>query len=48
MTGYAWIITLTVLPVTLLTRRVDRRVLFLWLLAIIAVCNGLAIVTHHY
>ncbi|WP_084790227.1 MFS transporter [Candidatus Sodalis sp. SoCistrobi] len=48
VTGYAWIITLTVLPVTLLTRRIDRRVLFLWLLAIIAVCNGLAIVTHHY
>ncbi|MBT9431910.1 MFS transporter [Candidatus Sodalis endolongispinus] len=48
VTGYAWIITLTVLPVTLLTRRVDRRVLFLWLLEIIAVCNGLAIITHHY
>ncbi|AHF78995.1 Major facilitator superfamily transporter [Sodalis praecaptivus] len=48
VTGYAWIITITVLPMTLLTRRVDRRVLFLWLLAIITLCNGLALVTHHY
>lgn len=48
VTGYAWIITVTVLPMTLLTRRVDRRMLFLWLLAIITLCNGLALVTLRY
>jgi DHA1 family L-arabinose/isopropyl-beta-D-thiogalactopyranoside export protein-like MFS transporter len=48
VTGYAWIITLTVIPITLLTNRINRRPLFLALLAIITLCNGLALVAHSY
>ncbi len=48
VTGYAWIITLTVIPITLLTRRINRRTLFLTLLAIMTFCNGLALMTHAY
>ncbi|TKI04490.1 MFS transporter [Martelella alba] len=46
VTGYAWIITLTVIPITLLTNHIDRRPLFLVLLGIITLCNGLALFTH--
>lgn len=46
VTGYAWIITLTVIPITLMTNRVNRRTLFLALLTIITLCNGLALFTH--
>lgn len=48
VTGYAWIITLTVIPIMLLTNRINRRPLFLALLANITLCNGLALVAHSY
>ncbi|WP_413721726.1 MFS transporter [Sodalis sp. RH24] len=48
VTGYAWIITLTVIPLTLSTNRIDRRPLFLVLLGIITLCNGLALITHSW
>lgn len=48
VTGYAWIITLTVIPITLLTNRINRRSLFLTLLGIITFCNGLALVAHSF
>lgn len=46
--GYAWIITLTVIPLTLMTNRINRRPLFLTLLGIITLCNGLALITHSW
>ncbi|WP_158782299.1 MFS transporter [Pantoea sp. BAV 3049] len=48
VTGYAWIITLTALPFTLMTRHIDRRTLFLALLGTITLSNSLALVTHNY
>ncbi|XBS69771.1 MFS transporter [Acerihabitans sp. KWT182] len=48
VTGYAWIITLTVIPITLLTNRINRRPLFLTLLGIITLCNGLALIAHSF
>ncbi|VFS51580.1 MFS transporter [Budvicia aquatica] len=48
VTGYAWVITLTSIPLTLLTRRFERRKLFLFLLGTITVSNGMAIISHSY
>ncbi len=48
VTGYAWIITLTAIPFTLMTRRIDRRTLFLALLGTITLSNSLALITHSY
>jgi DHA1 family L-arabinose/isopropyl-beta-D-thiogalactopyranoside export protein-like MFS transporter len=48
VTGYAWIITLTVIPITLMTNRINRRPLFLTLLGIITLCNGLALIAHSF
>jgi MFS transporter, DHA1 family, L-arabinose/isopropyl-beta-D-thiogalactopyranoside export protein len=42
--GYAWIAALTAVPFTLVTNRLDRRALFLGLLAVIVVANLFAAV----
>jgi predicted MFS family arabinose efflux permease len=39
VTGYAWLAALTAVPFTLATNRLDRRTLFLALLAVIAMAN---------
>lgn len=48
VTGYAWIVVLTAIPFTLLTRHIDRRTLFLTLTGVITLSNGLAIFAHGY
>lgn len=48
VTGYAWIAALTAIPFTLLSNHLDRRLLFLALLAIITVSNLLAAVSPTY
>lgn len=48
ITVYAWVITLSVLPVTLLTRRLDRKHLFICLLGLIALCNGAVLFTERF
>ncbi|MHA7847527.1 MFS transporter [Serratia sp. D1N4] len=48
VTGYAWVITLTSIPLTLLTRKFERRSLFLFLLGTITISNGLAVICHSY
>jgi len=48
VTGYAWIVVLTAIPFTLLTRSLDRRALFLMLMLGITLSNGLAFLAHDY
>ncbi|WP_312948736.1 MFS transporter [Superficieibacter sp.] len=48
ITVYAWVITLSVIPVTLLTQKIDRKKLFIFLLGLIAVCNGLVMLTDSF
>ncbi|CAB3805435.1 MFS transporter [Pararobbsia alpina] len=48
VTGYAWLAALTAIPFTLATNRLDRRTLFLGLLAVIAVANLFATVSPSY
>lgn len=48
VTGYAWIAALTAIPFTLASVRIDRRRLFLGLLAIITIANGLAAIAPSY
>jgi MFS transporter, DHA1 family, L-arabinose/isopropyl-beta-D-thiogalactopyranoside export protein len=48
VTGYAWFAALTAVPFTLATNRLDRRTLFLGLLAVIAVANLFAAVSSGY
>ncbi|TCV96779.1 MFS transporter [Biostraticola tofi] len=48
ITIYAWVITLSVIPMTLLTRSYDRKQLFTFLLGLIALCNGLVMLTDNF
>ncbi|TCL03133.1 MFS transporter [Sodalis ligni] len=45
VTGYAWIAAITAIPFTLATQRISRRTLFLGLLGIISLTNGMAALT---
>ncbi|MTJ82854.1 MAG: MFS transporter [Telmatospirillum sp.] len=45
VTGYAWIAAVTAIPFTLLSNHLDRRLLFLALIAIITASNLLAAVS---
>lgn len=48
ITAYAWVITLSVIPVTLLTQKIDRKKLFIFLLGLIAICNGSVMLTDSF
>lgn len=48
VTGYAWIAAITAVPFTLLTARLDRRTLFLALIAIVTLSNTLGAVASGY
>ncbi|MGA7508172.1 MAG: MFS transporter [Erwinia billingiae] len=48
ITVYAWVITLSVIPVTLLTQSIDRKKLFVFLLGLIAICNGSVMLTDSF
>ncbi|RKP49665.1 MFS transporter [Pararobbsia silviterrae] len=48
VTGYAWLAAVTAIPMTLATKRMNRRTLFLRLLAVIAIANLLAALSHGY
>lgn len=48
VTGYAWIAAVSAIPLTIATRRVRRKTLFLSLLAIISVANVIASFTPTY
>ena len=48
ITVYAWVITLSVIPVTLLTQGIDRKKLFVFLLGLIAICNGSVMLTDSF
>jgi MFS transporter, DHA1 family, L-arabinose/isopropyl-beta-D-thiogalactopyranoside export protein len=48
VTGYAWLAAVTAVPLTLATRRLDRRRLFLSLLGVISLANTLAALSPNY
>ena len=48
ITVYAWVITLSVIPVTLLTQGIDRKKLFVFLFGLIAICNGSVMLTDSF
>lgn len=48
ITVYAWVITLSVMPVTLLTQKIDRKKLFVFLLGLITICNGTVMLTDSF
>lgn len=48
ITAYAWIITLSVIPVTLFAGRFNRKNLFIFLLGLITLCNSLVILSDNF
>ncbi|WP_413732923.1 MFS transporter [Sodalis sp. RH20] len=48
VTGYAWIAAITAIPFTLLTRKMERRKLYLLLLLVVTLANVLSAISPNY